>query len=126
MSGNIPDNAFILGTQEGIAIPLSAARAKYYKSIGITADANVDIAMPEDVNLVTFYGTTDFLITNLDAELPAVAGWTSGAFYCVKGIFYDLIVPKNIRITGHGAGSVIMNCLVRWAAISNEGKYISS
>ena len=126
MSGNIPDNAFILGTQEGIAIPLSAARAKYSKSIGITADANVDVVMPEDVNLVTFYGTTDFAINYYDTGLPVVAGWDTGTFRCIRGIFYDLIVPKNIRIVGFGAGSVVMNCLVRWAAISNEGKYLSS
>lgn len=126
MSGNIPDNAFILGTQEGIAIPLSAARAKYSKSIGITADANVDVVMPEDVNLVTFYGTTDFAISYYDTDLPVLAGWDTGTFRCIRGIFYDLIVPKNIRIVGFGAGSVVMNCLVRWAAISNEGKYVSS
>lgn len=126
MSGNIPDNAFILGTQEGIAIPLSAARAKYSKSIGITADANVDVVMPEDVNLVTFYGTADFAISYYDTDLPVLAGWDTGTFRCIRGIFYDLIVPKNIRIVGFGAGSVVMNCLVRWAAISNEGKYISS
>lgn len=126
MSGNIPDNAFILGTQEGTAIPLSAARAKYSKSIGITADANVDIAMPEEVNLVTFYGTADFAISYYDTDLPVLAGWDTGTFRCIRGIFYDLIVPKNIRISGLGAGSVVMNCLVRWAAISNEGKYISS
>lgn len=126
MSGNIPDNAFILGTQEGIAIPLSAARAKYSKSIGITAGTNVDVVMPEDVNLVTFYGTADFAISYYDTNLPVLAGWDTGTFRCIRGIFYDLIVPKNIRIVGFGAGSVVMNCLVRWAAISNEGKYISS
>ena len=126
MSGNIPENAFILGTQEGIAIPLSAARAKYSKSIGIAAGADADIVMPEEVNLVTFYGTTDFSISYLDTGLPEVAGWDTGTFRCTRGIFYDLIVPKNIKITGLGAGNVVMNCLVRWAAISNEGKYISS
>ena len=71
---SIPDNAFVLGTQEGTAIPLSAARAKYHKSIAIAADSIADIAMPEDVNLVTIYGTSDFLITNLNNELPTIAG----------------------------------------------------
>lgn len=123
---SIPDNAFILGTQEGTVIPLSVARAKYHRSINIGVDSSSDIVMPEEVNLVTVYGTSDFLITNLNSDLPTVAGWTTGTFYCVKGIFYDMILPKEIRIVGKGAGSVLMNCLVRWAAVSNEGKYSAS
>lgn len=126
MTTNVPENAYVLGTQEGEPIPLAAARAKYSKSIGITASSTTDIVMPEEVNLVTFYSDAAFTITYLDTDLPAVAGWDTGAFVCISGIFYDMFVPKNIRVTGNGAGTVIMNCLVRWAAISNEGKYIAS
>ena len=126
MSINIPDNAFVLGTQEGEAIPLSAARAKYSKSISLSAGVPVSLAMPEDLNLVTIYADTSFTIRYLDTQLPNAAGWTTGAFIGISGIFYDMFVPKNVEITGASAGTIVLNCLVRWAAVSNEGKYIAS
>ena len=123
---SIPDNACILGTQEGTSIRLSAARAKYSKAIHLSGGSSEDIIMPEEINLVTFYASTSFTIVYINEDVPAVAGWDAGAFRGIPGIFYDLFVPKNVRILGGGNGSLVMNCLVRWAAISNEGKYTAS
>lgn len=123
---SVPENSFILGTMEGQAIPLSAARAKYSKQVTITNGSTVDIDMPEELNLVTFFGSADFEIVYLDSTLPTVAGWDKETFRGVKGVFYDLITPARIRVVGRGSGAVTMNCLVRWSAISNEGKYLSS
>lgn len=123
---SIPDNAFVLGTMEGEPIPLSAARAKYSKAVVIANGSTTDIIMPEDVNLVTFYGTADFEIIHLNTNLPTIAGWDTETFRAIKNIFYDMFTPKNIRIVGRGSGVVTLNCLVRWAAVSNEGKYNAS
>lgn len=126
MSTSVPENSYILGTQEGEAIPLAAARAKYSKAISLGTGVVEAIAMPEDLNLVTVYADVNFTITYIDNELPVVAGWDAGAFRGIAGIFYDLFVPKNIEIIGDSSGTIVLNCLVRWAAISNEGKYIAS
>ena len=126
MSTNIPDNSFVLGTQDGVAIPLSAARAKYSRIVSLSADS-VDIVMPEEVNLVTLYATSGFKLTHINSQLPEIAGWDTGVFRGIAGMFYDLIVPKNISLVKTDAdGLLTINCLVRWAAISNEGKYLSS
>jgi len=126
MSTNIPDNSFILGTQDGVAIPLSAARAKYSRTVALTS-ASIDIVMPEEVNLVTIYATSGFKLTHKDSQLPVIPGWDTEVFRGIAGMFYDLLVPKNISLVKTDADGVLtINCLVRWAAISNEGKYLSS
>ena len=126
MQNPVPDNAYLLGTQFGAAIPLDMARPKAALILGLNAGATISITLPEDINLATVYCDKFFLLVASEEAIPAEGVWIPQGFYGEAGTFYDLLLPKVIQIRASEAGTIKINTLVRWAAVANEGAYRSS
>ena len=126
MQNPVPDNAYLLGTQFGAAIPLDMARPKAALILGLNTGATISITLPEDINLTTVYCDKAFLLVASEAALPADGVWIPEGFYGEAGTFYDLLLPKVIQVRAAEAGTIKINTLVRWAAVANEGAYRSS
>ena len=122
-NSKVPENALVLGTQAGIPIPIDVVRPKFSRVLALLDGGEV-VVMPESLNLVTVHCTSYFELTTAESIEVTEAGWVVGAFVGMPEVFYDMILPEKVTIKG--SGTMTMNCLVRWAAVANEGKFQSS
>lgn len=123
MSRNVPENAYLLANESSDHIPLEVGRPKYSRLLNISASTAVE--MPEDLNLCLIVADGPFQIV-AESRSPAVADWTVGGFYCSEELYYQLLLPKQVTFIPEGPTEIKINCLVKWAAIKNEGNYIKS
>lgn len=120
MSTNVPDNAYLLGTQGGQPIPLQVARPKSSGVVTLSGSFT-SVTMLEELNLCTVIATGGFTLVASETILADVGIWTPDSFIGHPDIFYDLILPKTIWVKG--SGNITINCLVKWASVGSEGYF---
>ena len=127
MARSVPNDAYILGTNAGVAIPLSVARPLNSYLASLTASTPLTIEMPDDLNLVTLVSNHPFILA-IGEEIPEAreSGWVMGTYLGDANVYYDFVLPKTITLQADVSAEVKINTLTRWANIANEGVYVSS
>lgn len=116
----VPDEAYPSAT-EGEAIPLAAVRPIGSFVIQATANIAQDITLPEEVNLLSIYCKSAFLLKTPTSTSNGT--YLSESFYGLSEVNYELVLPKDIIITTLDDSLLVLNLLQKWGQLINIGSY---
>lgn len=120
----VPRENYPSASQDGLAIPLAAVRPIGSISLNLPGNSIRDIELPEDVNLVSLFSTSQGTLYLPNSTLSG--DYQSNSFVFLPEVMYELVLDRTLQVSLAEEGNLIINILMKWGQMRNIGSYYVS